>query len=261
MKRAAAAALAVVLMAGCAGGVRKDLARTVVVEGWAPIGSLPRPEARRRALADAQRRAVEQAAGVEVASVSVVDDASRVRERVSTAARGTVTSFKVLRETVVDGVLRLTVRAEVERLPGSARGRIGWIHGSGPRAAVTVAAPDAAAAESAKDAFLAGWTSYGGSTAAADAEGDFKLRLAASESVIVEPRLRPFVSVRVRLAATASDAAGGAVWAASRESAALGADSRAARERALKDAGAALAKAAAEDLPARLWLTARRGER
>jgi hypothetical protein len=249
MKRFAAAALAAVLTAGCAAGTRGVPARSVVVEGWAPLGSLPRPEARRRALADAQRRAVEEAAGVEVAAVATVDGASSVRERVSTRGLGTVRRFTVLGEEASEGMLKLRVRAVVELPRAGAPARIGWIPGTGPVAKIS-------AREGAGEAFTAAWTAYGGGVAAAGARGDLLLRVTASARTVDEPRVRPLVSVRVRLSASAAGT-GGTVWAATRESAALGVDAEQASARALARAADALARAAATDLPARLWLQAR----
>lgn len=249
MKRLAAAALAAVLTAGCATGTRRVPARSVVVEGWAPLGSLPRPEARRRALADAQRRAVEEAAGVEVASVATVDGASQVRERVSTRGLGRVRRFTVLGESVAEGMLRLRVRALVEMPEAGAPARLGWIPGTGPTAKV-------AGETGAREAFTAAWTSYGGGVAAGDGGADLRFRLTAAVRTVDEPRVRPLVSVRVRLTASASGA-GGEVWSASRESAALGGDPEQAASRAMARAAEAVARAAATDLPARLWLQAR----
>jgi hypothetical protein len=250
MNRAAMVALAAVLMTGCAAGTRGVAARSVVVEGWAPLGTLPRPEARRRALADAQRRAVEEVAGVEIAAVSTVDGAARVRERLSSVALGSVRRFAVLGEDAADGILRLRVRAEVELRRKEAAHRIGWIPGTGPSADV--------AQSPAREAFVAAWTTYGGESAVAGTGGDVKIRLAQTQERVDEPRVRPFVSVRVRLTASViRGEGGGEVWAATRESAALGCDFRQARERAERQAAEAVARAAAEELPARLWLDTR----
>lgn len=245
MKRLAAAAAAAVLTAACAGGVRRAPARAVVVEGWAPLGASPRAEVRRRALADAARRAVEQAGGVEVAALSTVDDAERVRERVSSAAVGTVRELKVLGEGEADGGLRVRVRAVVaERVDGAPRD--GWIAGIGPSARV------AALDEDLRGPFAAAWSSCGGSLADEGEEPELSFRLTASARRFEEPRVRPFVSVRVRVRASARGA-GGEAWSGSRESAALGADESQARSLAMREAGEALARDAARALSGRLW--------
>jgi hypothetical protein len=257
---AAAAALAAALSAmGCASGPRAAT-RTVVVEGWAPLGAQPRPEARRRAVADAQRRAIEEAAGVEVAAVAAIDDAGVIRERVSTSGRGTLLGWRVLGESVRDGMLGVRVRAEVEiPKPGENR-RPGWIPGTGPRARFVAAGGEVGAA--AKAALRRAWMNYGGTGAGDDGAAELVLTAAVEESLVDEPRLKPFVAVRVRLTVDAAHAAGGAaLWSASRESSALGLDARQACGRALEAAADAVAREAAEGLPARLWLTARRDAR
>jgi len=259
MKWAAAAAVAAALSAtGCAAGPRAGT-RTVVVEGWAPLSARTRPEARRQAVADAQRRAVEEVSGVEVASVASLDDAGYLRERVSTAGRGSLRGSRVLGESVRDGMLSVRVRAEVEvPKPGQVR-RPGWIAGTGPRARFVAAGEGGAAA---KAALRRAWTAYGGTGAGDDGAADLVLIAAVEDAVVEEPRLKPFVAVRVRLTADAAHASGGAaLWSASRESSALGLDARQARGRALEAAADAVARVAAEELPSRLWLTARRDGR
>ncbi|MFI5346586.1 MAG: hypothetical protein ACHQ51_09455 [Elusimicrobiota bacterium] len=252
MRPAAAAALAAVLTAtGCAAGPRAGT-RTVVVEGWAPLGARTRQEARRGAIADAQRRAMEEAAGVEVSAVSTVDDAGSVRERVSTTGRGTVRSSRVVAERVSEGMLVVRVNAVVELPKAGEVRRAGWIPGTGPRARV-VSGSSAAAAALRRD-----WTAYGGACAGDDSSPELILRAAVESAVVDEPRLRPYVVVRVRLTLEATPARGGSVlWSASRESSAMGVDAVQARARALDAAAEGAIRAAADDLPARLWLTAR----
>lgn len=252
MRRFAAAAFAAVLTAaGCASGPRATT-RTVVVEGWAPLSARSRPEARRQAVADAQRRAVEEVSGVDVAAVASVDDAGRMSERVSTSGRGSLRGSRVLGESVRDGMLAVRVRAEVEIAKTGQARRPGWIAGTGPRARF-------AGGADARAALRRAWTAYGGTGAGDGGAADLVLTAAIEESLVDEPRVKPFVAFRVRLTADAASLAGGAVlWSASRESGALGLDVRQARGLALEAAADAVARAAAEELPARLWLTARR---
>jgi hypothetical protein len=251
VKPAAAAALATVLAAaGCAAGPRAGT-RTVVVEGWAPMGAAPRPETLRQAVADARRRAVEEAAGVEVSAVSSVDDAGLIKERVSTAGHGTVLSSRVLSEKVRDGMLTVKVSARVALPKAGEPRRAGWIPGTGPSARFVAVRADVRAA------LRGAWTNYGGSSADADGRADVVMNAVVEESLLDEPRLKPFVAVRVRLSAEASDARGAVLWLASREASSLGLDPAQARTRALAAAADAVAQAAADDLPARLWLTAR----
>jgi hypothetical protein len=158
-------------------------------------------------------------------------------------------------------MLGVRVRADVEfPKPGENRRRPGWLPGMGPRARFIAAAGVGGAA--ANEALRRAWMNYGGMGASNEGAAELILTASAEASPVDEPRLKPFVAVRVRLTVDAAHAAGGAVlWSASRESSALGLDERQARGRALEAAADAAARAAAEDLPVRLWLTARRGER
>lgn len=252
MKGIAAAALAAALTAaGCATGSKEGPTRTLVVEGWAPLQTSERASARRQALADAQRRAVEEGAGVEIASISLIDDAAMLRQRLSSTARGTIRRFKVLGEKVENGMLKVRARVEVSPEPANGARRLGWAPGTGPKAALE---PGSAPAE----AFTRAWTRHGGEVAGSPEEADLILKTSVETLLVPEPRLKPFVSVRARFRLSASPApAGGSQWAVVREAAALGLDERDARTRALELAAAAAAEAAARELPSRLWLQAR----
>ncbi|OGR46668.1 MAG: hypothetical protein A2X37_09955 [Elusimicrobia bacterium GWA2_66_18] len=261
MKRLAAAALAAALTAtGCAAGPKGGPTRSLVVEGWAPLQSSGRPDARRRAVADAQRRAVEEAGGVEIASISLVDDAAMSRQRLSSTAHGTVRRFKVLSERDEDGMLKVQVRAEVVLEPQDGVRRPGWFPGTGPQAYIAAAAlaDDEGLETAAKAAFIRAWTRFGGEVAGSLKTADLALRIAVETRPVDEPRVRPFVSARARFSISATQGgAGAASWAVVREAAALGLDVRDARARALEAAASAAAEAAACDLPSHLWLQAR----
>ena len=259
MKPLAAAALAAVLTAaGCAAGPHGGPTRSLVVEGWAPLQASGRPDALRRAVADAQRRAVEQAGGVEIAAISLIDDALMSRQRLSSTTRGTVRRFKVLEERTEDGMLKVQVRAEVELESKDSPRKPGWTPGTGPKAYLSVLAGDEKIEAEAQAAFLRAWTSYGGEAAQSPADADLSLRISVETRIVPEPRVKPFVSVRARVSMSATPAAGGgAQWAVAREASALGLDEIDARARAIEAAAAAAAEAAAQDLPSRLWLQAR----
>lgn len=261
MNRSIAALLLAALMAsGCATGPRGARTRSLVVEGWAPLQGQSRPDALRQAVADAQRKAVEEAGGVEIAAVSLVDDAAMSRQRLSSTVRGAVSRFKVLSEHEEDGMLKVKVRAEVELTDKEHARKPGWTPGTGPRAYIEAPLdendPRAAAAQG---AFIRAWTSYGGEVASSRKTADLILRASARTFPVEEPRVKPFFSARALYSLSASQAAasGGTQWAVEREAASLGLDSRDASDRALQAAAAAVALAAAEDLPSHLWLSAR----
>lgn len=261
MNRFAAAALAAALTAsGCATGPKGNPTRSLVVEGWAPLRAENRPEVRRQAVADAQRKAVEEAAGVEIAAISLVDDAAMSRQRLSSTTRGTVRGYKIISERAEDGMLKVRVRAEVE-MPGKDGARKpGWAPGTGPKAYIEASLNDATSTQAAaQGAFIRAWTSFGGEVAASRATADLILRSSAQTRSIDEPRVKPFVSARARFSLSASQAggAGGTQWAVAREAGALGLDARDAGSRAMEAAAAAVAEAAAKELPSHLWLSAR----
>lgn len=117
--RAAGPALAAALLAACAH--RGPASRAVTAEGWAPVGPEGRAHARERALADAQRRAVESAAGVRLEARSRVSGSVALEQEVETRSRGSLESWEALEEREEDGLLRVRVRAVVS--PGAAPGR------------------------------------------------------------------------------------------------------------------------------------------
>lgn len=82
-------------------------------EGVAPVG----PQARERALADAQRRAVESVSGVRLESSSKVKGSVSLEQEVTTRSRGSLKSWKIVSESEKDGLMRVRIKAEVSREP------------------------------------------------------------------------------------------------------------------------------------------------
>ncbi len=261
MKRfAAAAVLAALTASGCAAGPRGNRTRSLIVEGWAPLRLESRPEVLRRAVADAQRKAVEEAAGVEIAAISLVDDAAMSRQRLSSTTRGTVRRYQVLSERAEDGMLKVRIRAEVELPPLDGARKPGWAPGTGPKAYIEapLLAGSEAVEAAAQGAFIRAWTHYGGEVAVSRETADLILRSSAQTRAVDEPRVRPFVSARARFSLSASQAgAGGAQWSIAREAASLGLDAQDAQSRALEAAASSAAEVAANELPSHLWLSAR----
>ncbi|MBI3552676.1 MAG: hypothetical protein HY077_09155 [Elusimicrobia bacterium] len=122
MRRAAWAACLTLSLAGCHGVRGPDGRRASVVEaeGWAPLDMRDRPGSRARALAQAQRAAVEKASGVSVWALTRVRRETAFEQTVTARALGTIERYKVLRESEEDGFLKIVVRAWVrpsERTP------------------------------------------------------------------------------------------------------------------------------------------------
>jgi len=71
----------------------------------------------RDAVLDAQRNAVEQAAGVLLQSETVVEQFELIRDSIRTKATGYLAKYEVLQRETVDGALRVTIRATVKLAP------------------------------------------------------------------------------------------------------------------------------------------------
>lgn len=157
-------------------------------------------------------------------------------------------------------MLKVKVRAIVE-MPGKDEERKpGWAPGTGPKAYIEAPLDDVDKTQaSAQGAFIRAWTAYGGEVAASRKTADMILRTTVETHAVVEPRVKPYVSARARFSLSAEPAAGagGTQWAVAREAASLGLDADDANSRALEAAAAAVALAAAQELPSRLWLSSR----
>jgi hypothetical protein len=229
-------------LAGCAGAPPRAPGRvSVEAEGWAAETPGDPSGSRLRALADAQKRAVEKAAGVRVAASTRVDKGVAVRQRVWADARGRIERWDLLADRREDGFRKLTIRAVV-RLdlegepaappPGEARLRVA---AQGPAAAGLRRALAARGYE------------------VVESGEQYVVAAAASTTLSRDPRLRPFVSGRTRLSVTVKDPAGGVLWEAARDASALDADPLLAAARAADAAGEAAGRAAAEGLAEALW--------
>jgi hypothetical protein len=107
--------LAAVLAAACAHAPSRGPALTRVdAEGWAPLTAAGALDARRRALVEAQRAAVEKAVGVTLTARTRVAGAVAVDARVETRAAGTVRDFSILSEKDEEGFHKVRLRALVE---------------------------------------------------------------------------------------------------------------------------------------------------
>lgn len=225
------------LLAGCATAPRPGAGRTTVEsEGWAPSG----PAAGERALADAQKRAVEKALGVSLAASTRVEGAVAVRRRIWTDARGKVESWTVKRDETRDGFRRITIRAVVRRLAeGEAL--------LPPRRATVRVAASGPAAEGLRRSFAAG------GFAVVERGGEFVVTARSSSRLLRDARTAPFVSGRGRVSVSVADSGGAVVWERAAEAAALDADALTASARAVEAAGEAGGRDAADGLSRELW--------
>jgi hypothetical protein len=93
---------------GCAG-------RGVVAEGWAPLGPDGTEGARRRALVQAQKTAVERSEGVALTSRLRMKDGAAVEQSLTARSAGRVGRYEVLSEGPAADGWRTTIRAVVEK--------------------------------------------------------------------------------------------------------------------------------------------------
>ncbi len=226
------------LLAGCATAPSNGAGRkTVEAEGWAAEGA----GARDRALADAQKRAVETALGVSLAASTRVEAAVAVRRRIWADARGKVESWKVLGERTEGGLRAVRIRAVVARLaegeevppPADAKVRI---ESGGPADA----------------GVRRGFGARGFSVVPSG--GDFVVRASAASTLARDQRTAPFISGRGRVTVSVTDASSGAVlWEQSREAGRLDSDPLTAAAGAVDAAGELAGRDAAEGLSRILW--------
>lgn len=93
------------------------LAESVTVTGEYAIEDGDEGRARKAALKDAFRKAVEQVAGVKVQSTTVSSEWEIVKDEIIAKTEGMVTSHKVISEGAKDGVFEITIKAEVADKP------------------------------------------------------------------------------------------------------------------------------------------------
>lgn len=245
MIRTALLAFAAVLsVSGCASGGRRGQAgRWVDAEGWAALSG-SRTQARERALADAQRRAVEKGAGVRVAAATVLEESVVRRQRLRSELDGYIERFEVGEERVEDGMLKVGIRALVRpNVPGAARPAPP--EGS-PALGFEAQGP---AADGLRRSFLAAGFSVG-----SPAKAGYVVRGRADVRPVRDRRLAGLHSARARVVVEVVEPASGLVVASAvEEAAALSWESQAAEEQALYAAGAAAAVPVAAALSDLLW--------
>jgi hypothetical protein len=120
--------LLLVLLSGaaCAGPRRADGAREVTVEaeGWAPTAGQNALSIRHRALAEAQKKAVETAVGVTVRARTKVENAVSIRESIEANMGGTIRRYAILSERRDGDFFKVRIRAVVLHRPGGGARRL-----------------------------------------------------------------------------------------------------------------------------------------
>lgn len=85
----------------------------VEAEGWTPIDAKKPLETRQRALAEAQKKAVEKAMGVTVSATTKVESAITLEQKILANIGGYIRRYEILSEREEDGFHRTRIRAFV----------------------------------------------------------------------------------------------------------------------------------------------------
>ena len=240
---------------GCAGLPRQGGGageQTVTAEGWAPADARDLEGTRRRALADALKRAVEQVSGVSLSALTRVEGSVALRQKISAEVRGRVSRYEILGEEPQDGLLKVRIRAAV---------RLGDAPAAGPppadaRVSLNVSGSSlydedlgASAAAGIRQELLAQ-----GFDVADGAPQALALRGETSTAPVLDSRLGAFHSARARVSLRAVEPKTGVVvWETAQEASALDLDPRMASIKASQAAGALLGRRAAGELAEVLW--------
>jgi len=240
--------LGLVLAAGCAHAPsRGPKLETVNAEGWSPLDRADPPGTRRRALAEAQRAAVEKATGVEVSARTQVAQAINVEQKITARTQGTIRSYEVLGESESDGFLKIRIRAAVEVGPPALTEARPEPPPGDPKVAVILNGPHAEkAAAGVRKALLArGFTVIEGGDADLTVSGEVTL---APLGIVGE-----FNSSRARVSLQARRSKGGEILAeSSREVSAIDPAASIAEEKSSETAGLLGAEILARDVASRL---------
>lgn len=209
----------------------------VETEGWAPLERRGEASARTMAVADALKRAVEQAAGVDVGARVKVRNGLVAESALTSRAFGRVASYVIVAEGPALGAWRARVRARVvlgERAPVMAPGALN-----------ITGAP--AAVEALNEALLRKGWEISSSTSA--------VRVLAGAALLSadDPRLAPMRGRRATVSARALSSAGETIWSSRAEAAALSDDRDEADARATALAARLLADDADKTLREALW--------
>lgn len=231
--RRLAACVLLGLTAGCAGvGTRGDAdggRREIVVdaEGWAPIQNNDALDARRRALIEAQKKAVEKAVGVTLRARTRVDDAINVKQSIVANMGGTIGRYEVTSEAEKGGFVKVGIHAVViyQPLAPDEPEKVS------PKLAIRIASPSVEAAV--RSALAASDFEFSDG----DAGADVVVTGVVETKGVADPRLGGFYSYTAKVSLTAADHRTGKVTQAEYEAAAVDTDENAAHDRSLESAG------------------------
>lgn len=240
-----AACLLLALTAGCAGvetrpaDGRQEI--PVEAEGWAPIEGANTLNARHRALAEAQKKAVEKAIGVTLRARTRVDDSVNIKQSIEANMGGTIRRYEVTAEGEEGGFFKVRIRAVViyqpfTPVPLSAEEK------PPTRLSIHIAS------EKVAGAVRSALASRDYEISAADADADVAVTGVVETRGLADPRLGGFYSYTAKISLTAANLRSGKVTRLDSEASVVDVDEHAACDRALEKAGDASGAALASSL-------------
>ena len=258
--RLGAVLAAAALAAGCAHSRLKleagETGEVIEAEGWTPVDAADAVGTRQRALADAQKKAVERVVGVFISAKTRVDQAVNVDSRILANVKGYIRKYDVLGDREEDGMHKTRIRALVlYRKLGDDLKELGLTRPppppGNPRVAVRVrakggeAALGEAAAQGARRALV-----EKGFTVVGDGEPKADLVVAGEAEAypIEDARLAGFKSYRARVTLQAAKASGEVVSQKSQEASGLDPTAEVAQGKAYDAAGGLAGAAIANEL-------------
>ena len=239
-------------LAGCAHGPWRGLPEervTVEAEGWAATVTADPLGTARRALAEAQRKAVEKVTGVSVRARTTVAQAVAVEQKIRADVSGRILGYEILGEREEGGFHKTRIRAVVLKTPSPPGAAGPELFPDDLRVAVELSArsdPDQAAAERGlRRAFREA------GLAVASGRADFVVSGQAEAVALDGAGLEGLASYRARLAVELRDPVKDELLAAaSFEASAVDPSGRLAAAKALEQAGQLAGRKLAEDLRA-----------
>ena len=215
---------------GCAGvgsQSRDGWKQTIVeAEGWAPLIDADILSAKKRALIEAQKKAVEKAVGVTVRADTRVDNAVALHQSISANMGGTIRSYDVLSEYSEDGFLKIRIRAAVLYRAAAEH------HALKPtRFFVRIAGQTLPAAVRAE------LTSWDFPLVDNPEEADVVVTGIVETVEVADTRLGGFFSCKTKVSLDIADVAAGEVAHQEYEASAIDLDDRSAHDQALQKAG------------------------
>lgn len=258
--------LLLALLSGCSSVQLKRSpadGETVEAEGWAPIDRNDISGTKNRALADAQKKAVEKAAGVFLAASTLVEAAITSRQKILTDTQGRIRRYEVLDEKTEGGFLKIRIRAFVLRRQSEEKNTMFSSPPLGaPRIDVRIVGKKSPGAEygaRASSTVRHSFTEHGFALVATSSgqtnhDPYLLVRGEAHAYPVLDMRLGSFHSSKARIKVEVIDPkTDGVVLEKSQEASALDLDYETASFKAIERAGSLVGIAVAQDLTAVLW--------